>query len=325
MKDEQKTKLQLVAELQELRQQIDTLECAEKLAKNLLETANTLVITLDNEANITSFNSYAEKLTGYTKTEVLGRNWVDIFIPQEAKETIPEVLQKAFQNRPEVSQFENGIILKNGEERLISWCNNVVRDNDGQTNGVLSVGIDITEQKQALEKIKKISSNLESRVQERTLELEQKNEQLQQNKLEIEKKNITLRVLLDQQLATREELEGHMASRLQKLVYPYLDLLGGEVASLQAKEYIEIIAAHLDTMTSSFVKKLSNPLWHLTHREMLVADLVYQGKSTREIGRLLNISPRTAERYRNTIRKKMGLTKKKTSLYNYLNSVLSDS
>lgn len=443
MEDEKKTKAQLVAEIQELRRQVVDLGGAEKLSQNLLETANTLIVTLDDEATVTLFNSYAEKLTGYTKTEVLGRNWVDIFIPPEAKETIPEVIKKALQSRPEVSQFENRIILKNGEERIISWRNNVVRNSEGQANGILSVGVDITghrqversllksrkrmqsylsaidniglgllvvdgnycvrdmnktmiewfgdqrgtvchrsvaglnkpcsycrltsviekrdtarhqvhssggrifeivttaidnqdgrvsmmaiirditKEEQALEKIKKLSSALESRVQERTLELEQKNKQLQHNKLEIEKKNITLRVLLDQQLATREELEGHMASRLKKLVYPYLELLEEEAAGSQAKAYIRIIAAHLDTMTSSFVKKLSNPLWQLTPREILVADLVQHGKCTREIGELLNISPRTAERYRNTIRKKIGLTQRKVSLYKYLNSVLS--
>jgi len=445
MKDKEKTKVQLLAEMQEMRRKIIDLECAEKLVNNLLETANTLIITLDDDANITSFNSYAEKLTGYNKTEVMGRNWVDIFIPQKEKESIPEVFHKALQNRPEVSRFENALVTKNGEERFISWCNNVVRDNSGQAKGVLSVGIDITkhrkaersllksrkrmqgyltainniglglvvvddnycvrdmnetmiqwfgdqrgricyqsvagldkpcpyckltsvieggktvqyqahgpgdrifeivaigidnqdggvskmeiirditEQEQALMKIRKLSSVLENRVRERTVELEQKNEQLQQNKVEIEKKNITLRVLLDQQQATREELEGHMAARLQKLVYPYLEFLGEEVASPQAKEYIEIIVAHLESMTTSFIKKLSNPLWQLTPREILVADLVKQGKCTREIGKLLNISPRTAERYRNTIRKKIGLTKKKVSLFTYLNSALSES
>jgi len=108
-----------------------------------------LIITLDDDANITSFNSYAEKLTGYNKTEVMGRNWVDIFIPQKEKESIPEVFHKALQNRPEVSRFENALVTKNGEERFISWCNNVVRDNSGQAKGVLSVGIDITKHRKA--------------------------------------------------------------------------------------------------------------------------------------------------------------------------------
>ncbi len=113
-----------------------------------------------------------------------------------------------------------------------------------------------------------------------------------------------------------------MATCLKKLVYPYLNILQDNLIGNQAKEYIDIIVTHLDTMATSFIKKLNNPIWQLTQREILVADLVRQGKSTKEIGRLLNISPRTAERYRNTIRKKIGLTKKKISLRAYLNTSL---
>jgi PAS domain S-box-containing protein len=447
--------LQLLAELHannkksstetvdKLRQDENDLKKAENLAENLLETANTLIVILDDEGLITSFNSYAEQLTGYAKAEVLGKNWFHVFIPNEKQQSLPEVFRKALQNMPEVSEIENCIVLKNGDERLISWRNNVVRNHFGNIIGTLSIGVDITEyrqaedalqkskkrlqsyltaiddiglglfvvdddycirdmnqtmiawfgdqrgqvcynsvagldkpctycrledvleqektvkykpttpdgrifeivatpidnqdggvskleiirditeQEQALNEIKELSCALEQRVQERTVELEQKNEQLQHNKQEIEKKNIALRVLLDQQQATREEIEEHMALRLKKLVYPYLALLHEEVSTEQAEEYIKVITAHLDTMTTSFVKKLNNPIWHLTSREVLVADLVHQGKSTKEIGRLLKISPRTAERYRNTIRKKIGLTKKKISLHAYLNSFLS--
>ena len=173
----------------------------------------------------------------------------------------------------------------------------------------LEVIQDITEREQALIKIKKLSCTLENRVQERTLELEQK--------------NIALRVLLDQQQETREEFESNITTRLKKLVYPYLDLLEEEIPDLQTKEHLKIIKAHLDALTTSFAKKLNNPIWQLTPREILVADLVQQGKSSNAIASLLNISPRTVERYRNTIRKKIGLTKKKISLYAYLNSTLA--
>jgi len=177
----------------------------------------------------------------------------------------------------------------------------------------------------AFSEIKTLSSNLEDRVRERTRELQESNSQLQQKRMEIEKNNIAMRVLLDQYQMAREDLEEQMAVRLQKLVFPYLDLLRQDMTTVQQKEYLAIIRTHLDAMTEPLTKKLANPLWQLTPREVLVADLVKQGKSTKEIAQILKISPRTAERYRNTIRKKIGLINKKISLHAYLCSTVAAS
>lgn len=175
----------------------------------------------------------------------------------------------------------------------------------------------------AFTEIKTLTSSLEDRVQERTHELHESNIQLQQKKREIEKNNIAMKVLLDQHQMARDELEDHMAARLQKLVFPYLDLLRQDMTDSQQKEYLAIIKGHLDSITEPFTKKLANPLWNLTPREVLVADMVKQGKTTREIAEILKISPRTAERFRNNVRKKIGITNKKISLYAYLCSVVA--
>ncbi len=133
------------------RQAEGALKTAKEFAENLVETANTIIVTLDSEANITTFNRYAEQLTGYKKAEVIGRNWFDIFISQRDRENIPKVFSQALKNMPQASQYENSIVTKNGEERLISWSNNILRDSSGNITGVLSIGMDITERKQAEE------------------------------------------------------------------------------------------------------------------------------------------------------------------------------
>jgi len=125
------------------------LKTSKEFTENLLETANTLIIVLNSDAAVTTFNRYAEKLTGYKKAEVIGRNWFDLFIPERDKEAIPKVFKKALKKMPAVSQYENSIVLKNSEERLISWSNNVLRDSSGNINGVLSIGMDITASKHA--------------------------------------------------------------------------------------------------------------------------------------------------------------------------------
>lgn len=133
----------------------EELKTAKDFAENLLETANTIVVTLDSDARITTFNRFAEKLTGYSKAEVIGRNWIELFVPNGGKEVIPSVFEKALDNMPEVSQYENPIVIKNGEERLIQWNNNVLRNSDGEITGVLSIGMDVTRQKAAEELLRK--------------------------------------------------------------------------------------------------------------------------------------------------------------------------
>ena len=172
----------------------------------------------------------------------------------------------------------------------------------------------------SLNDIQELSASLESRVQRQTREIQQNYHRLKETKQEIKKKNIALQVLVDRQRGTREELAQHMATRLKKLVYPYLELLQEDVSNDQKNECLAVIKMHLDSIVKPVDEKQYNPDWQLTPREVLVADLVRQGKNTKEIGKMLNISPRTAERYRNNIRKKIGLTDRKMNLHAYLNS-----
>ena len=140
---------------EELQQKNIELTTTKDFAENLLETANTIVLTLDSSAIIKTFNKYAEELTGYKKEEVIGKNWLDLFIPQRDKKTISKVFTETLKDMPEISQCENHIVLKSGLERLISWNNNVLRNISGNIDGILSIGIDITERKMAEEALRK--------------------------------------------------------------------------------------------------------------------------------------------------------------------------
>ena len=51
-----------------------------------------------------------------------------------------------------------------------------------------------------------------------------------------------------------------------------------------------------------------------------VANVIRKGRTTKDMSRLLNISPRTVESYRNNIREKLGLKNKKVNLKTYLSS-----
>ncbi|MCK5581738.1 MAG: PAS domain S-box protein [Candidatus Omnitrophica bacterium] len=150
----------------EHRQSVDGLKIAKEFSENLLETADTLIVTLNSEACITMFNKHAEDLTGYKKEDVIGRNWFELFIPQTDTQVIPKVFLKALENMSEVSRYENSIILKSGKERLLSWRNSVLRDISGNINGLLILGIDVSERKKAEEEREALMCKLKSRNKE---------------------------------------------------------------------------------------------------------------------------------------------------------------
>lgn len=120
---------------------------SEAFARNLIETANVMVVGLDDAGRISLFNAAAEQLTGYTRAEVLGRDWFESLVP---KEHFPEVWQEFVHvsTHPTIaspaSQFENPILTKDGQVRHISWQNSRINDTYHRV-AVLSFGRDITQ------------------------------------------------------------------------------------------------------------------------------------------------------------------------------------
>ncbi|MBP6939886.1 MAG: helix-turn-helix transcriptional regulator, partial [Deltaproteobacteria bacterium] len=81
---------------------------------------------------------------------------------------------------------------------------------------------------------------------------------------------------------------------------------------------LEILESNLNDIVSPFLKKLSSQYLNLTPTEIQVANLIREGKSTKEIAEVLTISERAIEFHRNNIRDKLGLKKSKTNLRSYL-------
>ena len=156
----------------QIAERTEQLRRKKELSENIIETAKSLVVVLDRNAAVVTFNRFAEELTGYSRKEVLGKNWLEMFIPQRDRERIRQVFQNCLDgDLPE--NVENTIICKRGEERTILWNNSVLRDGRGNITGTLSLGSDITERKraekeirQAREKAETISRELAEKVNE---------------------------------------------------------------------------------------------------------------------------------------------------------------
>jgi DNA-binding CsgD family transcriptional regulator len=132
--------------------------------------------------------------------------------------------------------------------------------------------------------------------------------------LNLEEINVAVKVLLNQMKRERMDSEAKVVSNVQELVLPYLEKLRNSRLDAQQKECLSVIETNLNNIIAPFMQNLSIASSHLTHTEMKVANLIKDGKTTKEIADLLNLSPSTVDFHRNNIRSKLGLINKGESL-----------
>jgi PAS domain S-box-containing protein len=123
-----------------------TLREAERRWRTLLEEVSLIVIGLDLDGTVEYANPFFLELSGYTHIEVMGQDWFTTFLPQHQQQAVKRsFLENLNQNFH--AHYENPILTKSGEERIISWSNTLLRNPQGDVIGTMSIGEDITEQK----------------------------------------------------------------------------------------------------------------------------------------------------------------------------------
>lgn len=233
-------------------------------------------------------------------------------------------------------------VKQSGTPIAVQLSANMVQNNDGRPVCLLCSFVDITEKKIAEQKLKRAYEGLEQRVEERMEELVRMNlrlkheieerklaessllkkeEELKLKTLSLEEANTALKVLLKRGEQDKKELEEKVLSNIKELALPYLAKLRFSDLSDRQRTYMELLESGLNEITSPFLQKLSSHYLNMTPSEIQVANLVREGKSTKEIAQLLTMSKRAVEFHRNNIRHKLGLKKEKTNLRSYLLSL----
>jgi PAS domain S-box-containing protein len=122
--------------------------------KNIINSAPDIIVGLGEKSKIIVFNKFAERLTGYKAEEVIGKEWIQIFVPKEIQQTIYDVWDNIVKNKLIDHHFENYIVTKSGELRLINWNNTIITENN-EFEMILSIGEDITDRKKAEQELEK--------------------------------------------------------------------------------------------------------------------------------------------------------------------------
>ena len=144
--------------------------------------------------------------------------------------------------------------------------------------------------------------------------------ELEIGKRDLDEVNAALKVLLKRRDEDKAELEEKVMFNIRQLVMPHLEKLKSGLDKRQLAFAI-ILESNLNDIISPFSRSLSARYLSLTPAEIQIANLIKQGKSTKEIADLWNVSGKTIEDYRKNIRKKLGIKNKKVNLRTQLLSL----
>ncbi len=143
----------------ELKQAEIALREQRDFSDSLIETAQAIILVLDSQGRIVRFNPFMEELVGYDLDEVRGKDWFETFIKPENGNTVKSVFQKTVDDIQTLGNV-NQIIAKDSRTILVEWYAKSLKDKDSCTVGVLAIGYDVTERKQAEAEREKLQEQL---------------------------------------------------------------------------------------------------------------------------------------------------------------------
>jgi len=130
---------------------------SEKKYKELVEHSNSIILRWKADGTITFFNEFAQKFFGYSENEIIGQKILGTIVPETETtgRSLREIMADIINIPEKYVNNENENICKDGTRVWVGWTNRAVFNDDGSLREILSVGNDITEQKQAQHKLLK--------------------------------------------------------------------------------------------------------------------------------------------------------------------------
>ena len=280
------------------------LQTNEETMRVLLNSTHDLALLVDIDGTVLTANTRAAERYGKDPEELIGKNIYPL-MPAEAVELRKRKAQEVIRTKQPVHYTE-----ENAGKYFD--CNLFpILDNDGNVQSFTVFVKDITDRHQYEQALQSTREELEQRVKERTRELEEKAKNL-------EEVNTALKVLLKRLDEDKQVLEEKVLFNMRQLIEPYLEKLKKSRLNERQKKVLEILESNLNDIVSPFARSFSSSFMKLTPTEIQVANLVRQGKTTKEIADLLNLSIKTIEFHRENIRAKIGIKNKKINLRTYL-------
>ena len=265
---------------------------SEQRFRDIAENASEWIWEVDPKGKYTYVSPVVEKILGYKPEEMLKKHFYDLFHPEDLKK-LKRAAFAMFAKKKSFSKFLNRNISKDGKIVWLSTSGIPISDEDGHFIGYRGLDTDITERKEVEDELRK-------------------------QKQALEQKNIALGEIVQQIEVEKRKIKEDIAINVNELLLPILAKLKIKKAT---RKYVDLLQYHLEELTSSFGRKISQKSVRLTPREIEICNMVKGGLTSKEISDLLNISYQTVEKHRRNIRHKMGISNKDINLTSFLHAL----
>ncbi len=273
---------------------------SEEKFRLLVENQTDMIVKFDIDGRLLFVSpSYCETFNK-SEEDLLGTKFMPL-IHDEDRDAVTEAINNVYKP-PYTAYVEERAMTKDGWGWQ-AWLNTAVLNQEGEVESIIAVGRNIDQRKRAEQALQESEAVLRIQADE------------------LKEVNSALRVLLKQRDNDKAELEEKVFLNVRELVMPHLEKLKKMISDTKQRAYLKILESNLNEIVSPFAHRLSLRYSALTPTEIQMAFLVRDGKTTKEIADLLNLSHRTVESHRQSIRMKMGIRNRRANLRSHLLSV----
>ncbi len=124
------------------------LQYEHELNMTMIQTSPAFIVVISGDGRTMLMNRSMLSALGYAESEVIGRNYIDTFVPESDREMLATIFQDITEMRSN-STNENRIMAKDGRQILVEWHGKAVFDGAGAFQFFFGMGIDITERRKA--------------------------------------------------------------------------------------------------------------------------------------------------------------------------------
>ncbi|MBI4965127.1 MAG: PAS domain S-box protein [Desulfomonile tiedjei] len=297
-----------------------------RLLSETVEQSSEGLAVISPEARVVFVNKAFAAMHGRVPEDLIGKN-ISVF---HNPDQIPDVREA---NRKLLTEgYFSGEMWHAREDGTVFpglMHNSVLRDNGGKMIGLIATLRDITDLKETQEALLKshqeletYSSSLEAKVEERTKDLERSRIELKKYSESLEKTNEALRIIIEGIEEQKKEVEKRIVHNINLTVRPILDQLKSQDISETVGFLLQSLEFNLTNIFSSFGFNIMQGGHLLTPREIRICEMIRSGLSSKQIAKVMGISPQTVLVHRKNVRKKLALGKSRRNLASFLKANL---
>ncbi|MCX5695352.1 MAG: PAS domain-containing protein [Candidatus Omnitrophica bacterium] len=129
-----------------MEEELRALRISEAKYRQIVENANSIILLMNTQGNITFFNQFAQRFFGFYEKDILGRNVIGTIVSREdlSGKNLIEMIKDITDNPECYSVNENENVRSNGERVRILWTNKAIIDDTGRIKEILCIGNEIT-------------------------------------------------------------------------------------------------------------------------------------------------------------------------------------